>query len=53
MSYSQDELAELRLNACELRGCGHTVQQIAQALKLSQAETLRLLDPKAEGYHRG
>lgn len=41
--YTADELAELQTDARELRGCGCTVQQIARALKMSQAEVLTLL----------
>jgi hypothetical protein len=39
-----DQLTDVRNDANELRGCGATVQQIAQALKISQADALRLLE---------
>ncbi len=43
-THTENELTELRTNANELRGMGHSVQRIAQALKISQAAALQLLE---------
>ncbi|MEO2018242.1 MAG: hypothetical protein ABGZ53_28150 [Fuerstiella sp.] len=44
VTYTAEELAELRTSANELRGCGATVAEIARALKISPAYALRLLE---------
>ena len=45
---ASENLVDLRTDANELGGCGATVQQIAQALRISQADTLRLLERRSD-----
>ncbi|MEO2030663.1 MAG: hypothetical protein ABGZ35_01115, partial [Planctomycetaceae bacterium] len=49
VTYTAENLVELRTDANELRGCGATVAEIARALKISQAYALRLLARRSNG----